>query len=125
MIDANCINKILNKDNVLKLRKARQIFKSFSDETRIRILHLLGKKEMTVTELCNILKKNQPNISKHLMRLRLTGLVDYKREGSNVIYHIMENEDIALKNLINTIKNGLGNCETLLHDSEKITAFKK
>ncbi|MBN2546109.1 MAG: winged helix-turn-helix transcriptional regulator [Spirochaetes bacterium] len=109
----------------MKLRKARQIFKSFSDETRIRIIHLLGKKEMSVTEICTILKKNQPNISKHLMRLRLTGLVDYKREGLNVIYHIMESDDLAIKNLINIIKNGLGNCETLIHDHEKITALKK
>lgn len=109
----------------MKIKKARQILKSFADDTRLRIINLLSKKELSVTELCNILNKNQSNLSKHLARLRLTGIVGDKREGFNVYYYLLQPKERAHKELINAITIGLAELETFKQDLERLKELKK
>ncbi|MDX1904672.1 MAG: metalloregulator ArsR/SmtB family transcription factor, partial [Thermonemataceae bacterium] len=52
-----------------------QIFKAFSDESRIRIMYLLFKnKEMCISDLELILDFTQTKISRHLIYLKNAGL---------------------------------------------------
>jgi ArsR family transcriptional regulator len=56
--------------------------KIMADETRLRIMILLYKEELCVCELVGILKMSQPNISKHLKKLReLDCVCDSKKEN--------------------------------------------
>ena len=105
-------------------QKARQILKSFADDTRLRIVNLLSRKKLTVTELCEILNKNQSNISKHLARLRLTGIVGDKRAGLNVYYYLIKPQEKAHKELLNAITMGLSELETFRQDTEKLDKIK-
>ncbi len=41
----------------MRIKKSRQILKSFADDTRLRIINLLHKQELTVSELNKILQK--------------------------------------------------------------------
>lgn len=109
----------------MRIKKARQILKSMADDTRLRIINLLGKQELNVTELCEILGVNQSNLSKHLTRLRLTGVVSDRRKGSNVYYSLRNPENRAHKELINGITISLSELETFKRDSEKQKAIKK
>ncbi|MFH1837260.1 MAG: metalloregulator ArsR/SmtB family transcription factor [Candidatus Omnitrophota bacterium] len=104
----------------MKIRKALQMMKSLSDDTRLRIINLLKEEELSVTEICDILDVQQSNLSKHLSRLRLTGLVDDKREGFNVYYSLVKPKDKVLKKLLNVLTVGLAENEILQTDQEKM-----
>jgi ArsR family transcriptional regulator, arsenate/arsenite/antimonite-responsive transcriptional repressor len=58
-----------------------QIFRAFSDRTRLRILHLLQGGECCVGDLGTILRIEQPSVSRHLAYLRKAGLVVVRKEG--------------------------------------------
>ena len=49
---------------------------ALGDETRTRILALLERSEMTVSELCSVLQIAQPNISRHLKTLTSEGWIE-------------------------------------------------
>lgn len=108
----------------MRIKRARQILKSFADDTRLRIINLLNQQELTVTKLCKILDKNQSSISKHLTRLRLTGIVGDKRDGLNVYYRLARPESNMHRELINIITTGLKNSEVFLNDLRKLKGIK-
>jgi len=58
------------------------------DSTRLRLLALLEREELTVAELAQITRLAQPRVSTHLARLREAGLVVDRREGVSVYYRI-------------------------------------
>jgi DNA-binding transcriptional ArsR family regulator len=109
----------------MRIKKARQMLKSFADDTRLRIINLLGKQKLNVSELCEILACSQSNLSKHLARLRLTGVVSDKRKGLNVYYTLRAPENRTHKELISTITVGLSELETFKKDLEKLKDIKE
>lgn len=56
------------------------------EPTRLRLLAILAKSELTVTELTQILRQSQPRVSRHLKLMCEAGLLDRFREGSWVFY---------------------------------------
>jgi ubiquinone/menaquinone biosynthesis C-methylase UbiE len=56
--------------------------KAAAEPTRLRILLLLARGELNVTDLTRILGQSQPRISRHLKLLSEAGLVQRFREGS-------------------------------------------
>ena len=62
--------------------------KLLGDETRLRILRLLGREPLNVTELTSILGLAQSGISRHLGLLRKAELVEERREGVYSYYQI-------------------------------------
>ena len=109
----------------MRIRKARQIMKCFSDDTRIRIINLLEEEPLNVTELQEIIGATQSNISKHLARLRHTGVVTDKRKGFKVYYKLNEPENIDQGKLINSIISGLSAVEINKRDLDKLRNVKK
>lgn len=63
-------------------------FRAFSDETRLRILHLLQSGELCVGDLVTILRVPQPTASRHLAYLRRAELVVTRREGLWTYYSL-------------------------------------
>ena len=57
-----------------------------ADETRLRLLLLLQKEELSVVELQEILGMGQSRISTHLAQLRRAGFVQDRRAGKNIYY---------------------------------------
>jgi len=109
----------------IKIRKARQILKSFADDTRLRIINLLhNKKDISVGEMCEVLDKNQPNISKHLTRLRLTGVVGDIREGNNVRYFLARPTNTAHRELVKSIIKGLAGLPVFKEDIDKLNKLR-
>ena len=60
--------------------------KAAGEDTRLRLMALLGEGELTVSELTEILGQSQPRISRHLKLLAEAGLVERFREASWVFY---------------------------------------
>lgn len=64
------------------------------EPTRLRILALLGRADLTVTELTSVLRQSQPRVSRHLKLLTDAGLVDRSREGAWVFYRLTDKAEM-------------------------------
>ena len=65
------------------------LFAALSDRTRLRLLNLMGGREVCVCYFVEILGQSQPKISRHLAYLRRAGVVAARREGKWVHYKIV------------------------------------
>jgi ubiquinone/menaquinone biosynthesis C-methylase UbiE/DNA-binding transcriptional ArsR family regulator len=77
----------MNRD-ATNLRNVVNIFKAFSDETRLRILHILSSGAFNVNEIVEILGMGQSRVSRHLKILLDSGIVDSHREGTWIYYKL-------------------------------------
>ena len=62
--------------------------RAVAEPTRLRLLILCSRGELTVSELAQILGQSQPRVSRHLKLMCEAGLLDRFREGSWVFYRI-------------------------------------
>ncbi|MCA9645473.1 MAG: winged helix-turn-helix transcriptional regulator, partial [Myxococcales bacterium] len=62
----------------------------FSDPTRIRLMALLGREELSVAELTRITALPQSRVSTHLGKLREAGLLRDRRHGASTLYAVAE-----------------------------------
>lgn len=65
-----------------------RLMKALSDPNRVKILTMLGGRELCVCELTALLKVAQPTVSKHLRILEEVGLVSFRKEGNWIIYRL-------------------------------------
>lgn len=65
-----------------------ELFKNFSDSTRIRILYCLIEKERNVTEISELLNINQSAISHQLRILKNSKLIKNRRDGKSIYYSL-------------------------------------
>ena len=72
----------------LDLDLATQRCRLLGDATRLRLLLLLDREELSVAELSAITQLAQPRVSTHLARLKEAGMVTDRREGVFVYYRI-------------------------------------
>lgn len=68
-------------DGLAQLRAA-------AEPTRLRVLALLARGELTVGEICDVLSQSQPRVSRHLKLLADAGLIDRFREQYWVYYRV-------------------------------------
>src|SRR3982751_1305365 len=61
---------------------ALEIFRALADATRLRILALLRRMELSVGELAQVLGQSQPRVSRHVKILIDAGLAERRKEGS-------------------------------------------
>ena len=74
----------------MTLDTALNIFRAIGEETRLRIMALLCRGELTVSEITAILGQSQPRVSRHLKILADAGLTERHREGAWMFYRIAE-----------------------------------
>lgn len=70
-----------------------RVMKALSDPNRVRVVKILGVKELCVCEIKELLGLAQSTVSKHMKTLEEAGLVDYHKEGSWIIYHLTKGEE--------------------------------
>jgi ArsR family transcriptional regulator, lead/cadmium/zinc/bismuth-responsive transcriptional repressor len=73
-----------------------ELFRSFSDTSRVRILYALVDREMNVTALAEMVGVSESAISHHLRGLRQMHIVQARRDGKEVYYRIEDPHIIAL-----------------------------
>ncbi len=61
------------------------VFKAMADNTRRRILQIVARQELSVSELVDCLSQPQSTVSRHLKVLRDAGLIQDRREGTTVL----------------------------------------
>ncbi|GBG07506.1 transcriptional regulator [Paenibacillus sp. MY03] len=65
-----------------------EVLKLLSDKTRLTILALLKERELCVCDIVELLETSQPNISQHLRKLKLGGLVHETRRSQWIYYSL-------------------------------------
>ncbi len=69
--------------------------KAVAEPTRLRLLSLLTRAELTVTEITQVLKQSQPRVSRHLKLMVEAGLLKRFPEGTWVFYRLAEDGEAA------------------------------
>ncbi|HEX6718284.1 MAG TPA: metalloregulator ArsR/SmtB family transcription factor [Pyrinomonadaceae bacterium] len=95
-------------------------FRALADRTRLRLLNLLQADEVCVCFFVEILKTNQPKISRHLAYLRRAGIVGARREGQWMHYRIVEPEDADAARVLKGVMSWLANDKEMQRDRERL-----
>ncbi|MDD7267022.1 MAG: metalloregulator ArsR/SmtB family transcription factor [Lachnospiraceae bacterium] len=78
------------------LMQVADLFKLFSDSTRVRILSALRVKELCVCDLACVLNMTKSAISHQLRSLRQSHLVQYRKVGKIVYYRLADDHVSAI-----------------------------
>ena len=73
-----------------------ELFRAFSDTSRVRILSAIIGQEMNVSTLAEIVGVTESAVSHHMRVLRQMRLVKQRREGKEVYYSMDDPHIIAL-----------------------------
>src|SRR5215213_8218750 len=95
-------------------------FRALADRTRLRLLNLMRTDEVCVCFFVEILKTNQPKISRHLAYLRRAGVVGARREGQWIHYRIAEPADPDAARLLKDVLAWLANDQEMQRDRERL-----
>jgi ArsR family transcriptional regulator len=94
-----------------------QIFKAFSDESRVRIIHLLiHQNELTISDLEAILEFTQTKTSRHITYLKNSGLLNTRKQDQFVFYSIRE----EVHDIVNQMISFLQKDVQLIRDLETL-----
>ena len=66
------------------------LFKIFSDTTRIKILFSLVKGELCVADIADAVGSTQSAVSHQLRILKQSRLIKFRREGRNIMYSLAD-----------------------------------
>lgn len=95
-------------------------FKALADRTRLRLLNLIRDDEVCVCFFVEILKTNQPKISRHLAYLRRAGIVGARREGSWMHYRIVEPSDLDAARVLRDVMSWLASDQEMQRDRDRL-----
>lgn len=76
------------------VEQVAEIFKAFSQPTRLKIIRRLHKGPATVTQLHEAVGSSQANISKHLQILKNQSIVEVESHGTSREYRLAD-EDVS------------------------------
>lgn len=68
------------------------ILKAAAESSRLRILALLARGDLTVSDLTEILNQSQPRVSRHLKLLAEAGLIGRYQEGSWAFFRLADDD---------------------------------
>lgn len=97
-----------------------RFFVALSDRTRLRLLNLMGGEEVCVCFFVEILKENQPKISRHLAYLRSVGIVGARRDGKWIHYRITMPEDTHAARLLKEVLAWLSEDREMQRDRSRL-----
>lgn len=70
-----------------------KIFKALSDQTRMKIVEVIGKGEICACEIPEKVGKSQPDVSQQLKMLENVGILKSRRDGKMILYSV-KNEKV-------------------------------
>ena len=108
-IETNEIQQTISQEDLQKVSDSMpdedllfdlaELYKIFGDSTRIKILFSLLGRELSVSDIAEVLKMTQSAISHQLRVLKTNGLVRYRREGKSLIYALSDEHVSKILNM--------------------------
>lgn len=96
-----------------------KFFKLLSDDTRLRIIVLLTNGSLCVGMICEALELSQPNVSKHLGKLRDCGLLKDERQ-EQFIFYSLNRDNLMLDSILNRINEQMESYEIFKNDRNRL-----
>lgn len=78
------------KLEIAQLERVANLFRAFSEASRLAIVQELKAGEKSVSEIVGALPTSQANVSKQLRMLHEAGVVSRRKEGTQVLYQIAD-----------------------------------
>src|SRR6185295_12911090 len=96
---------------------------SLADATRNRLLLLLERQELTVTELCAALHLPQSTASRHLKVLADDGWITSRADGASRLYRLnVADLDSGMRRLWQVVREQIANTPAAARDAERLRA---
>jgi ArsR family transcriptional regulator len=102
------------------MKEVLRLLKLLSDETRLRILMILKRRELCVCQIMAVLGISQPLVSRNLALLDDAGLLKERREGKLIYYSIRDDLPSGISRLLNLLREELKDDETLTMDLDTL-----
>ena len=102
------------------MKEVLRLLKLLSDETRLRILMILKRRELCVCQIMAVLGISQPLVSRNLALLDDAGLLKERRDGKLVYYSLRGDLPQGISRLLNLLKEELKDDETLTMDLDTL-----
>jgi SAM-dependent methyltransferase len=96
------------------------ILKTVSDPTRLRLLGLVMREELSVAELQEILGMGQSRISSQLALLRQVNLVSDRRDGKKAFYSLRSDVPTRSLALLKAAVDAVSDLPTVMEDRENL-----
>jgi ArsR family transcriptional regulator len=100
-----------------------QNLRLLADPSRIRIILLVAREELSVAELQEIMHMGQSRISTHLAQLKRAGLVEDRRDGKSILYRLRPprgSEAKSFEQLLNVLRNAASEIPEAEHDDDAL-----
>ncbi len=98
-----------------------RFFQALGDNTRLRLLSLMGDQEVCVCYFVEIIGGPQPKISRHLAYLRSGGIVEARREGKWMHYRIVMPPHIGATQILRQTLDSLRDEKQMQADRARLT----
>ena len=102
-----------------------KVYASLADPTRLRILALLRDGEICVCHIHASLDVPQPTASRHLAYLRKAGLVDARRQGIWMHYHLTPQDNPVVAAVVAASLHALSHTEASVKDERRLQVARK
>ena len=96
------------------------LFKALADRTRLRLINLMGDDEVCVCFFVEVLKINQPKISRHLAYLKRAGVVEARRDGKWIHYRIANPPDAHAAKIVREVRDWLESDSGMQNDRARL-----
>lgn len=104
---------------MLDLAEATSLLRLLSDATRVRLLALLRREELTVAEISAVLGLAQPRVSTHLAKLKEARLVRDRRAGVSAYYRCNDADANGAAELMRALEEGVDDA-LLASDAQRL-----
>lgn len=96
----------MDQATVDRYRMRSDILKALASPARLYITDILADKDYCVCELATMVGLDMSTVSRHLDKLRLAGIVDSRKSGTTVYYHLRMK---CLHSMFQCIENAMHN----------------
>src|SRR3954464_10425471 len=95
---------------------------ALADTTRSRLLLLLERQELTVSEICGVMQLPQSTVSRHLKALADSGWVASRGEGTSNVYTMARELDSSARRLWLLVREQVGSSPAAAQDQRRLQA---
>ncbi len=103
----------------MDLASTSALLRLLSDPTRVRLLALLEREELTVAELSSVLRLAQPRVSTHLAKLKEADLVRDRRAGVSAYYRFNAELDAKSAALLQALRANIDDAQ-IRNDAQRL-----
>ncbi len=103
----------------MDLASTSNLLRLLSDSTRVRLLALLEREELTVAELSSVLRLAQPRVSTHLAKLKEADLVRDRRAGVSAYYRFNSELDAKSATFLHALRENIDDA-LIANDAQRL-----